>query len=204
MLQKFSKRRGMLVAVGLLALMGLSYGVYRVVAAETNHEFAGTMIDNPEPVAGAELVRAGDETVTFPDAWQGKTLLVFFGYANCPDVCPLTMAELAKVYRDLGEPEDVQVVMVTVDPSRDTPERIQQYVKGFHPGFVGLSGDPEAIAKAASAFYATSVAQADGRVAHNSHVTLVDHQGQMRLIYNQDNVPKITEDLQYILSRDRW
>ncbi len=204
MLQKFKQRQKTLVVVGLLLLIALTYGVYRVMAAGTNHKFIGTMIDNPKPVDGVELVRADGKTVTFLGTWQGKTLLVFFGYANCPDVCPLTMAELAKVYRDLGEPEDVQVVMVTVDPSRDTPERIQQYVKGFHPSFIGLSGDPEAIAKAASAFYATSVAQADGRVAHNSHVTLVDHQGQMRLIYNQDNVPKITEDLQYILSRDRW
>lgn len=204
MLQNLSKRQGMLVVVGLLALIGLSYGVYRVVAAKPSHEFAGTIINDPKPVTGAELVRAGGETVTFPDTWQGKTLLVFFGYANCPDVCPLTMAELATVYRDLGEPEDVQVVMVTVDPSRDTPKRVEQYVNGFHPGFVGLSGDPEAIAKAASAFYATSVAQDDGTVAHNSHVTLVDDQSQMRLIYNQDNVPKITEDLQYILPRDHW
>ncbi len=204
MLQKFKQRQKALVVVGLLLLIALTYGVYRVMATGTNHEFTGTMIENPTPVDGAELVRGDGKTVTFPGTWQGKTLLVFFGYANCPDVCPLTMAELAKIYRDLGEPEDVQVVMVTVDPSRDTPERIQQYVKGFHPGFVGLSGDPEAIAKAASAFYATSVAQADGRVAHNSHVTLVDHQGQMRLIYNQDNVPKITEDLRYVLSKDRW
>jgi protein SCO1/2 len=184
--------------------MVLSYGVYRVMAAGTDHEFTGTMIENARPVEGVELVRTDGETVNFPDAWQGKTLLVFFGYANCPDVCPLTMAELASVYRNLGEPEDLQVVMVTVDPSRDTPERLERYVKGFHPDFIGLSGRPGAITKAASAFYATSVEQADGMVAHNSHVTLVDPQGQMRLIYNQDNVPKMTEDLRHILSSDRW
>jgi protein SCO1 len=174
------------------------------MAAGTNYEFTGTIIDNPTPIDGVELVRTGGKAVTFPDAWQGKTLLVFFGYANCPDVCPLTMAELAKIYRDLGEPEGLQVVMVTVDPSRDTPQRIEQYVEGFHPDFMGLSGEPVAVAKAASAFYATSLEQADGTVAHNSHVTLVDRQGRMRLIYNQDNVPKMTEDLQYIRSRDRW
>ncbi len=204
MLQKVMHWRKTLVVISLLLLITLTYGVYRVMAVGTNHEFTGTMIENPTPVDGVELVRAGGKTVTFPDAWQGKTLLVFFGYANCPDVCPLTMAELASVHRELGEPQDLQVVTVTVDPSRDTSERIEQYVEGFHPDFVGLSGEPEAITKAASAFYATSVAQDDGMVAHNSHVTLVDRQGQMRLVYNQDNVPKITEDLQYILSRDRW
>lgn len=203
MLQKFMRRQRLLVMFGLLALMALSYGVYRVAAAETEHEFTGTVIDNAKPVERVELTRAGSEKISFPDAWQGKTLLVFFGYANCPDICPLTMAELASVYRELGEPQDLQVVMVTVDPSRDTPERLEQYVETFHPDFVGLSGEPEAIAKAASVFYATSVAQDDGMVAHNSHVTLVDRQGQMQLVYNQDNVPKMTDDLRYILSRDR-
>jgi protein SCO1 len=204
MLQKFMRRQKALVVVSLLLLIALAYGVYRVMAAGTSHEFTGTIIDNPTPIDGVELVRTDGKAVTFPDAWQGKTLLAFFGYANCPDVCPLTMAELAKIYRDLGEPEDLQVVMVTVDPSRDTPKRIAQYVEGFHLDFMGLSGEPEAITKAASAFYATSLVQADGTVAHNSHVTLVDRQGRMRLVYNQDNVPKMTEDLQYILSRDRW
>ena len=204
MLQKFSKRQKVLVVVRLALLITLTYGLYRVTAAGANHKFTGTIIDNPEPVDGVELVRAGGKTVAFPSAWHGKTLLVFFGYANCPNVCPLTMAELAKIYRDLGEPEDLKVVMITVDPSRDTPKRIKQYAEGFHPNFVGLSGEPVAITKAALAFYATSLAQADGTVAHNSHVTLVDRQGQMRLVYNQDNVPKMAGDLQYILSRDRW
>jgi protein SCO1/2 len=204
MLQKLAKRQRSLVVVGLLLLIALTYGVYRVVAAGANHEFTGTMIDNAKLVNGVELVRAGGETVTFPDVWQDKTVLIFFGYANCPDVCPLTMAELAKIYRDLGEPEGLQVVMVTVDPSRDTPGRMKQYVEGFHPDFVGLSGEPEAIVKAASAFYVTSLAQGDGAVSHSSHVTLLDRQGRMRIIYNQDNVRKMTEDLQYILSSNRW
>ena len=110
------------------------------------------MIDNPKPVDGMLLMRVGGKTVTFPGAWQGETLLVFFGYANCPDVCPLTMAELAKIYRDPGEPEDLQVVMIMVDPSRGTPQRIEGYVEGFHTDFVGLSGEPTAITKVASAF----------------------------------------------------
>jgi hypothetical protein len=77
MLQKFMRRQRLLVIVGLLALMALSYGVYQVAAAETEHKFTGTVIDNAKPVEGVELTRAGSEKISFQDAWQGKTLLVF-------------------------------------------------------------------------------------------------------------------------------
>lgn len=199
-----AERKGLLLALGFVALLAGGYGVYRVVASEPQHTFAGTVIEQPRVVDTFELARAGGEAVRFPEAWRGKVLLVFFGYANCPDVCPLTMSELAKIYRDLDEPEDLQVVMVTVDPSRDTPERLKQYVESFHPSFVGLSGDATAIAKAGAAFYVNSVPQGDGLVAHNSHVTLVDRQGRLRVVYTQDNVPKMTEDLRYVLAQERW
>lgn len=192
------------LALGLVALVAGGYGIYRVAASSSQHDFAGTVIEQPQEVGSFELFRAGGEAVRFPNAWRGKALLVFFGYANCPDICPLTMSELARVYRDLDEPDNLQIVMVTVDPSRDTPERLQRYVESFHPSFVGLSGSAATIAKASAAFYATSVPQGDGTVSHNSHVTLLDHEGKMRVVYTQDNVPKMTEDLRYVLAQQRW
>lgn len=199
-----SMRQMSLLVFGLVALVVGGYGIYHAVAMSSQYEFAGTVVEQPHMVDSFELFRAGGEAVRFPDAWRGEALLVFFGYANCPDVCPLTMSELAKVYRDLDEPGDLQIVMVTVDPSRDTPERLQQYVENFHPSFVGLSGSATATVKASAAFYATSVAQNDGTVSHNSHVTLLDREGKMRVIYTQDNVPKMTEDLRYVLAQQRW
>ena len=201
---KVLTRKRLRLALGLAALLVASLGLYRVVNARTTHTFAGTVIEQPQVVDSFELTRAGGDTVKFPEAWRGKALLVFFGYTRCPDVCPLTMAELAKVYRDLGEPEDLQVVMVTVDPAQDTPERVDHFAKGFHPAFVGLGGDPSTLTKAAAAFYAASVPQDDGSVSHNSHVTLLDREGRMRVVYTQDNVPKMTEDLQHILAQKRW
>lgn len=83
--------------------------------------------------------------------YRGKVVALFFGYANCPDVCPATMAKLARVYEQLGSQADaVQVIMVTVDPARDTPERMEEFVAKFHPDFLGLSGTQERISRVAS------------------------------------------------------
>src|SRR5690606_41484390 len=71
---------------------------------------------------------------------EGDGALVFFGFTRCPDVCPLTMAQLSSAYGAVGEPEDLKVVMVTVDPEHDTPEVVGAYVERFHPAFVGLTG----------------------------------------------------------------
>ena len=194
-------RRGWFI-LGVLVLAGGIYGLSRSLSTDS-YTFVGTKIDGAPQVEGIELLRAGSDSVTLPTAWQGEVLLVFFGYTNCPDICPLTMAQLAQVYRDLGEPQGVQVVMVTVDPERDTPERVAQYAESFHPDFVGLSGTADAVNQAERAFF-VSHNQIGAEVAHNSHVTLLDRNGQMRLVYTQDKVSALTEDLRYILRRKPW
>lgn len=85
--------------------------------------------------------------------YRGKAVALFFGYTHCPDVCPTTMADMAQVMRMMGDMAGkVQVLFVTLDPERDTPELLAQYVPAFHPSFVGLSGDAAATAAAARAF----------------------------------------------------
>ena len=87
------------------------------------------------------------------DDFRGKVVVLFFGFMSCPDVCPTTLAELAQVAKALGpDAEKLQVLFVTVDPERDTPERLRQYVPSFHPDFVGLHGDAAATAQAAKEF----------------------------------------------------
>lgn len=189
------------VALAALSVFVLG-GVVLVLARPSEIELGGTSIDDPPSVRDVTLVSTTGENVQLGD-WRGEMVLVFFGYANCPDVCPLTMAKLASTYRDLGEPENLQVIMVTVDPERDTPELLQNYVENFHPDFVGLTGTPQQIADASARFYATAVERAEGEVAHSSHVTLVDPKGQMRVIYNQDKVESVLqEDLETLLARD--
>jgi len=85
--------------------------------------------------------------------YRGKVVAIFFGYTHCPDVCPTTMADMARVMDKLGKDADkVQVLFVTVDPERDTREILAQYPPAFYPSFVGLSGDVAATEQAAKAF----------------------------------------------------
>lgn len=86
--------------------------------------------------------------------FQGKVVIVFFGFAQCPDVCPTTMAEIAEVRQKLGAAgAKVQPIFITVDPERDTPQAIKDYLANFHPRFAGLTGSPAQIAKAAKAYH---------------------------------------------------
>ncbi len=104
--------------------------------------------------AQAELhLRSPDgKSVTLAD-YRGKVVALFFGYTHCPDVCPTTLADMAQVMRMLGkDAERVQVLFVTLDPERDTPELLAQYVPAFYPSFLGLYGDAQATAAAAQAF----------------------------------------------------
>ena len=85
--------------------------------------------------------------------FKGKVVVVFFGFTHCPDACPTTLGELARVMKELGpQAERMQVLFVTVDPERDTPEVLARYVPAFHPSFLGLYGDPEATARTAREF----------------------------------------------------
>jgi protein SCO1/2 len=120
--------------------------------------------------------------------FRGKVLVVFFGFTHCPDVCPTTLAELAKARKLLGpQGERVQVVMVTVDPERDTPEVLKQYVTALDPSFVGLTGDPEAIARTAKefkVFYQKSPGSSPQTysVDHSSGTFVFDPAGRIRLL----------------------
>lgn len=109
-------------------------------------------------ITGADFAKGFDLTDhlgrrTRLEDFSGKLLLVFFGYTQCPDVCPTTMAEMAEVMRKLGPlSQQVKVAFITVDPERDTQELLSHYVPAFHPDFVGLWGDAEATARTARAF----------------------------------------------------
>jgi len=114
------------------------------------------------------------------------------------------MARLAQTYKVLGEPEDLQVVMITVDPLQDTPERLRHYLEAFHSSFVGLDGDPTTITKLASKFYAGASHTEDGLVVHSDHVSLLDRRGRLRLIYGSDEVLDMLGDLKYVLAQKSW
>lgn len=123
--------------------------------------------------------------------FQGKVVMRFFGFTNCPDVCPTTMADMAQVVRELGAlGERVQGLLVTVDPARDTPEALGRYVTTIHPTFVGLRGDERAtqeLVREFKAFFAARQPQhghAHDRymVDHTRAIYVFDRGGKLRLL----------------------
>ena len=119
--------------------------------------------------------------------FKGKVVAIFFGYIYCPDVCPTTMAELASALKQLGaDAKRVQVLFVTVDPERDTPELLGQYVSAFNSTFLGLYGTPEQIAETAKeykVFYQKEPGETPDTysVSHSAGTYLYDRQGRLRL-----------------------
>ncbi len=118
--------------------------------------------------------------------FRGKVVTVFFGFTHCPDVCPTTLVEMAQIMRELGaDASRVQVLLVTVDPERDTPAVLQQYVPSFHPEFLGLRGDAESTARVArefKVFYQKQPARDGGySVDHSAGTYVFDPEGRLRL-----------------------
>ena len=140
------------------------------------------------------------------DDFKGKVTVLFFGYTQCPDVCPTTMAELAQVKKQLGaEGEQVQGVFVTIDPERDTPEVLRAYVASFDPGFVALRGNAEQTAAAAKefkVFYAKVPGKSPGSYTmdHTAASYVFDKQGRLRLFVRYGSgSPALAADLQTLI-----
>ena len=185
-------QRTLLLFLATALLVGLGYGAYTLGRWASPPELGGTALQNPVDVRGLTLAGADGQTV-FGD-FKGETVLVFFGYTQCPDVCPVTLARLAKLYRDLGEPTGLKVVMVTVDPTNDTPEATQRYAASFQPEFVGLSGSNAQIATAAKTFFVGLGANGEP-FAHTDAVFLVNRQGYFQTVYSQANLEALAADV---------
>ncbi|HEX2605160.1 MAG TPA: SCO family protein [Oxalicibacterium sp.] len=139
--------------------------------------------------------------------FRGKAVVVFFGYTQCPDVCPTTMTEMAQVMKQLGADADkVQVLFITLDPERDTADVLRQYVPAFDPRFMGLRGDAAQTQKVAQdfkVFYQKVPGKTPGSYTmdHTAGTYVYDPQGRVRLFirYGQP-IDSIAHDLKILLS----
>jgi protein SCO1/2 len=129
--------------------------------------------------------------------FRGKVVVLFFGYTQCPDVCPTTLATLAEAMQKLGpEAANVQVLFVTVDPERDNRELLTNYVTAFNPTFLGLSGDAEATARVAKEFKilyqkAPGATPDSYTVDHSAGTFVFDPQGRLRLYVGTGQGPEV-------------
>lgn len=169
------------------------------------HQFHGTVIQSPAPAANFTLTGHNGEPVSLRD-FRGKVVLLYFGYTYCPDVCPATLVELKKARAALGDDaQDVQVLMVSVDPQRDTPDKLAQYMTHFDPTFVGLTGSESDITAAATPFgifyekHPGSV-ESGYLIDHTASVVALDRDGYLRLVYPFDTPgAAIAEDVAVLL-----
>jgi len=146
-------------------------------------------VTRPSLVGGPfQLVDQTGRTVTDQD-FKGKPFIVFFGFTNCPDICPTTLFEMSEVLKRLGpDAEKTAALFISVDPERDTPEKLKDYISSFHPRIFGLTGSPEAIAGVEKEYrvYAKKVPLKDGdyTMDHSAVVYLMDKQGRFVAPFN--------------------
>ena len=197
------KNRRRLLA-GAAAVVGLGVGLAACQPAKPT--FKAIDITGADYARGFALPDATGQQRTLAD-FKGKVVVVFFGYTQCPDVCPTTMAELAEVKRALGaDGAKVQGVFITIDPERDTPELLKAYVANFGPDFVALRGSPEqlkTLAKDFKVFYAKVPGKAEGSYTmdHTAGSYIFDTQGRVRLFTRYGTGAKaLADDLKQLLS----
>src|SRR5690606_33887203 len=167
------------------------------------------VIDPPKDLVNFSLTnQQGDET-RLSDL-QGKPVLMFFGFTQCPDVCPATMAEFRIIKRELGDlGDDVNFMLISVDGSRDTPETLKTYVEQFDPEFIGLTGDEDYVRRIGTDYFlyfnraATegTPSAAGYQVDHTAYSYLIDPDGRLRYIYPfQAPRDSIVQDIRDLLT----
>ncbi|MFY9315133.1 MAG: SCO family protein [Burkholderiales bacterium] len=139
--------------------------------------------------------------------FRGKLVVLTFGFTHCPDICPTTLADMAAAVKSLGpDGARVQVLFVTVDPERDTPELLAKYVPSFHPDFLGLAGDAaatERVAKEFKIFYEKRLGGAPGAytVDHSAQSYVLDAEGRLRLVERHERIAQdLAADLRTLLA----
>jgi protein SCO1/2 len=193
-----------LLAVGVVVGLALTLaaGWYFL---NRNYRYQGVVIEPPAPAANFTLIDQNGALFRLSDQ-QGQILLLFFGYTHCPDVCPITLSEYKRIKALLGDKADqVRFIYITVDPERDTAERMKAFLQNFDPTFIGLTADRETLEPVWKAYGVYQQKQDAGSAAgylvdHSTRMYLIDSQGRWRINYPYGMEPaKIAQDLQHLM-----
>jgi len=186
----------------LIAIVGIL-----VLAGCERYEPHGTLLDPPMSTADFALV--GEDGPVAKSDLEGQIVVMFFGFTACPDVCPDTMARLGRAMKtlDLAIADQIQVVLVSVDPERDSPAEIGRYARVFDDRFLGLSGSSEQIATVAAGYgiYFQAVPYEDQpgyTVDHTAATLVLNRQGETVLIWPfGTDAEEMASDLEYVVRR---
>ena len=173
-----------LFAVFAIVAVGKKLSSPRILNAYELRDYGAMMLE--EPTELLEFALTDQHGSAFgPEQLRGHWTLVFFGFSHCADICPTTMAVLAETYQALKPEEqaDLQVVLVTVDPERDTPKQLGEYLVRFDPGFLGLSGDHAALMGFASQLHSAYEPEFETtenyQVTHSGNLMLINPEGEL-------------------------
>jgi protein SCO1 len=161
---------------------------------------SGTMLEPARPLPAMDFV--DQQGAAFgPERLRGRWSLMFFGFTSCPDVCPATLGVLAQVEKlvaDLPAEQRPQIVLISVDPQRDTPEQLAAYVKFFSPSFTGVTGKQEAVDEFARQMgVPVAITRLDSggyTVDHSAAIFLINRAGEMRALFSTPHTPKLIAD----------
>jgi protein SCO1/2 len=181
---------GILIVVVIAAAFAFVY-------LRINQNFNGSVINPANLAPNFTLTDQTEQLVSLSD-FQGKYVLLYFGYTNCTQECPATMAMFKQVRIQLGSTADeVQVLFVSTDPARDTPEAMGNFVNKFDPTFIGLTGKEDELQPVWSAY---GVTVENGGETHSSYAYLIDTKGDLRLTYPNLTTPdQITSDIRLLM-----
>ncbi len=172
--------------------------------SEPKPSFTGTDITGANYGRDFALSDPDGKRRTLAD-FKGKVVMIFFGFTQCPDICPTALTRAAEVKQQLGAAgNDLQVIFVTVDPERDTPEVMRAYTAAFDPSFLGLRGDlaqTEATAKEFKVFYEKVPTRTSYTMDHSAFTYLIDRKGRMRVVMRYaQSASEFTADVRALLA----
>ncbi len=179
-----------MASIWMLAFVG-------VAGCTRGPSFHGTVIEPPLAAPEIQLTDFNGQAFRLSDL-RGRLVLIYFGYTHCPDECPLAMANLKAALERLGErAAEVQVILVTTDPRRDTPQALHEFLGRFNPHFLGLLGSSQELAKVWKDYGVTVME--DGET-HSTFIYVIDRAGRLRLTFFHDASPSdIAADLLVLL-----
>ena len=187
-------RRLFYLGIGILLILFIAIVIASVTSGPS---FKGSLITPPWQAPEIQLTDHNGQPFTL-SSQRGKVVLLYFGYVNCPDECPLTMAHVKLARESLGEQaKDVQVVMVSTDPKRDTAQALKDFMTHFDPSFLGLTGTLDELQKTWKDY---GVTVEDSGETHSTYLYVIDPAGNVRETFLPDSEPNtIASDIRLLL-----